>query len=662
MNFVASALLGLAILAAQVLHGGLLDPAFSILSAGLLTLAGLSALVAAVRNPVPSAPAALVCVGLFIGYVSWRCAHGPDAFQSRIELGQAWMGAMAFLIAYGGLTTTGSRLTVLGVLGFAASVQAGFGFLQFAQGGFSAPLGWFSENIRSIYEDRFPTRALGLFLNPNQFAWLMEWAALFSISLACWARTSVIGRFILGYLALVFIGALILSGSRGGMLSLGTGVVVFAVISVSAVSTMARRGRWPVILTSVGVVALGVAVAGIIYSSTWVSQARVDAMRVVGDVRAPFLEQGFREFQSAPLFGQGPGEFLYAARLYRTGIQANDAVFAHDDWLQTLGDYGFMGLALAVLAMAILMGGGIVRFFGLVKHHCRQHDRPQSNTAAILIGGISATTAFCAHSFVDFNMHVPANALLAAATLGLLAGTGGQATPRRAVSVGLLRGITGLGLAGIAVALGAFTWRHAFADYLSLRAQNALFGGEVWSVLDDTGAGLAWEENHAGLLATRAQALYSYQSAIQIDKDSDAAKSDPATIDRIRGWTPRKRAEVFQEAAECYKAAIRSQPRERSHYLGLAKCLTELRRPKAVNFEFVNAIARDPAHVFVYGNYSEILRDEGQFMRAVRILEVGRSLSGGGDFDDQWEQLQGELNPPPEEIDEVDTESSAESP
>lgn len=662
MNFVAAALLGLAILAAQVLHGGLLEPAFSIPSAGLLILAGLAAIAATGRNPVPSAPAAAFFVVLFAGYVCWRCMHGPDAFQSRVELGQALMGAMAFLVAYGGLTTTNSRFTVLGILGVAASVQAAMGFVQFAQGDFLAPQGWFSEMVRSFYEGRFLTRALGLFLNPNQFAWLMDWAALFSISLVCWGRISTIWRFLLGYLALVFVAASVLSASRGGIISLGAGLLIFTILTATAVCTMVRRGRWPMILALAGVVMGGGVVAWGIYSSTWVSQARVDAMRVVSDVRTPFFAQGVREFQSSPLLGLGAGEFRYEARLYRTGIQANDGVFAHNDWLQTLADYGIVGFGLAVLATALLVGGGINRFFGLVRNSCRQTDRPQSNTAAVLIGGISATTAFCVHSFVDFNMHVPANALLGATTLGLLAGTGGQASRLRPISAVALRGLTGLGLAAFAVAMGAFIWRHAFADYLALRAQNSLFRGEVWPVLSDTEAGLAREKDHAGLLATRAQALYSYQSAIQIDKESDAAKSDPATIRRIREWTPRKRAEIFRESVECYEAAIRSQPRERSHYLGLAKSLAEVRDTQAVNFEFINAIARDPAHAFAYGDYAEFLHGDGQFMRAVRILDVGRRLSGAEDFVDQWEQLQAELNPPPEEIESTDAERPEESP
>lgn len=650
MNFLAAALLGLAILAVQVLHGGLLVPAFSVPSDILLVLAAGAAVFAAMRNPAPVAPEALAAIAIFVGYLGWRAVHGADVYFGRVELGMALAGGLAFAIAHGGLTSVGSRFLFLGLVGAAAALQAVLGIAQFAFGDLTAPLGWFSNDLRAIYESRFSTRALGLFLNPNQFSWVMGWAALFSISISCWGRITVLARIVLIYLSLVFVGADVLSGSRGGVLGLLAGLVTFGAVSILAIATTLRRGRLGLSLATGGLLALAMGAGTLIYSTNWVTRGRVDAMRMIGDVRAPFFEHARRQFQVAPLLGEGPGSFLYAARLYRADAESNDALFAHDDWLQTLVDYGFVGFAIALLAIGILLGGAVRRFLAVVRRRARMDDRPQSNTAAVLLGAISSSIAFCVHSLTDFNMHLPANAFLGAATLGLLAGTGGLPASERRLPAVVLRAVSGLSIIALAVALGIFTWSHAYPDYEALRAQNSLAEGQVWPALKHADAGLAWENRHAALLAARGQALYSYESALRVD---DAAiKTFPPNSSgnpSLADWTPSRRKEIYEAAADAYERALQLQPRERSYRIARAEALREVRKFDQARSQFLEAIELDPGLASPYGRYADYLHDQGQFMRALRLFDVARGLSAGEDVADRFQDLQQELTPPADE-------------
>ncbi|MDD5199126.1 MAG: O-antigen ligase family protein [Terrimicrobiaceae bacterium] len=647
MSILAAILTAFAIIAAQVLHGGLMVPFFSVPSDTLLVVATLPALIAACRNPAPSAPGALAAVAVLIGYVAWRCLHAPDQFLGRVELGQALSAGLAFLIGYGGLTNTRARFVFLGIVGAVAFGQAVVGFVQFAHGGLAAPLGWFSPDLRAIYETRFVTRGHGLFLNPNQFAWLMTWAALFSVSLACWARVNVIARVVLVYLALVFIVADILSGSRGGMAGLLGGLGVFCLAGFVVVTTMLRRGRALILLGGALVVALCVGVGAFAYSSNWVVQGRVDALQL-GDIRSFLFEHARRQFEAAPLLGMGPGSFLYAARLYRTGNQANDAVFAHDDWLQTLVEYGFVGFALAILTALVLLGGGVQRFFSALRRLALTNDRPLSNSAAILAGAFSATAAFCIHSFTDFNMHVPANALLAGATLGLLAGTPGEPAGARRMQGGILRVFTAVAMVCMAAGLGLYTWQHGVSDTQSLRAQNSLHDGDIRATLAATEAGLKWEPNHAALLATLGRAWYAYESSLQFEGEAKNGKagSDESQEAAIVELTPEQRRKVYQSSADAFTKALKLQPMERSYEVELARALDEVGEPQQAKAHLIDVIRLDPAHAYAYASYADHIYEKGDLPAALHMYFIACQVPGSDYAISQVQSLQEEMNPP----------------
>jgi len=578
-------------------------------------------------------------------YLVWRCAHPSDHFLGRVEMGQVLAAVLAFAMGYGALTHTRARFVFFGVVLAGAVAQAGVGFFQFAQGGMVAPLGWFALDLQSVYAERFATRAHGFFVNPNQFAWLMGWATLSCVALASWARVHVITRVILIYLALMFLAADLLSGSRGGLLSLVAGGVAFGLVSVVGIATMLRRGRGLIISGAVFLVALCLGFGWFVYSSNWMIQGRMDAM-LFPDVREILLEHARRQFEVAPLLGMGPGMFGYAARLYRTGNQPSDAVFAHDDWLQTLVEYGFVGFSLALLVVLILLAGGVGRFFMALRRRVLAGERPLSNSAGVLLAAITTTVTFCVHSFTDFNLHIPANALLAGATLGLLAGTGGDPAGARRLPAGLLRTFTGGGIAVAAVALGLFVWWHGAADFYALRSANAYASGQVRAGLADANTGLTFRPDDAQLQALRGRGLSDFESAEQFELE---AKSDFSSAKGPDGeeLTPETRRKLYQAASDAFTAAIAQQPMERSLLVGRATALLEAGREESARKDLLEAIRLDPSHAYAYGAYGDYLYEKGHLDRALRIYTLGTTLPGGGYCGQQAESVREELAPTP---------------
>jgi O-antigen ligase len=640
MSVLCAILLGLAIVATQVLHGGLMIAGLSSPAFLLLAIAAIPAVVEAVRNRVFPGVGAIIAVAILLGYLAWRCLHAPDVYLGRIDLELVAACGVAFLIGAVGLGNLRAKYIFLGIVGIAAICQAVFGFLQFAKAGNLVPLEWFSLDLKGIYDPRFPERARGLFMNPNQFAWLMGWAALFSISLACWGRVPVIARVLLIYLSLMFIGADVLSASRGGLASLLVGLAMFALVSVAVVLMTMRRGK---VLTVVGVLLLlGVCLgAGYwTYTSNWVTQGRVDALQQK-DVRALFYAQAIRMFESQPVFGVGPEMFRYAARLYRVGRswgELNDPVYTHSDWLETLGEFGLVGFGLALLTLMVLLGGGMQRFFTVVRDRAASDSSPFTTSGAITLGAFCATVAFAIHSIVDFNMHVTANALLGATTLGLLAAGAplrAAPTPRMAgvlvhCTMACLVMIFGLGM-------GVLAWRHGLADWRDLRAKNDLAGGHVKAAIAQVDAGLALDSGNAGLLATRGRALYALESALQFKHAAEL--------------TPGQRHQIYLQAVDAYRAALALEPMEREYHTGLAKALAELPEADAARREFVEGIRLDPMQQYVYGAIGDYLDQTGDWDGALRYFEIGSQLPLADYCAQRANDVRDELNPPADEGD-----------
>jgi O-antigen ligase len=110
-----------------------------------------------------------------------------------------------------------------------------------------------------------------------------------------------------------------------------------------------------------------------------------------------------------PIFGTGLGTFENAYLRYQTTMPVSLFDHAHNDYVELITDTGAVGF-LIVIGMALLF---FRMNFKRWKHKHGMYGK------CIGAGGMSSLIAIATHSFTDFNLHIPANALLLAVIAGL---------------------------------------------------------------------------------------------------------------------------------------------------------------------------------------------------------------------------------------------------
>ena len=119
-----------------------------------------------------------------------------------------------------------------------------------------------------------------------------------------------------------------------------------------------------------------------------------------------------------PVWGVGPGHYDYRFRQYRPEQVQVRPVYAHNDFLNTLADWGVAGTALVAAAWVFLYSG-VWRTWRFVRASASDLGEKPSNKFAFVLGAALGLIALFCHSVVDFNMHIPANAILAIALMAL---------------------------------------------------------------------------------------------------------------------------------------------------------------------------------------------------------------------------------------------------
>jgi O-antigen ligase len=116
--------------------------------------------------------------------------------------------------------------------------------------------------------------------------------------------------------------------------------------------------------------------------------------------------------RSYPVFGCGLGGYETAfSRFKVSGVLVTDD-FAHNDYLQLLAELGLVGFTIgAVLAVSVVRMA--------LSKAVESEDQEERNFAVACVGSLAAILL---HSLVDFNLYIPANAMLLAWIAGMTVG------------------------------------------------------------------------------------------------------------------------------------------------------------------------------------------------------------------------------------------------
>jgi O-antigen ligase len=217
---------------------------------------------------------------------------------------------------------------------------------------------------------------------------------------------------------------LLLTGSRGGYVSMGAGLLTFMILS--AITILRTRQERPWVPLGLGMASLLIVAAGMgtFISRHYVLQSRASRLAGHGDPRPYLWQAALRQFRLEPALGTGSGTYLYYGRKFRSSEVKADPEYAHSDYLQFLAEFGVVGAALFMLVFVTHVWSGARFLQGAVRERQGSLGRLPSDSMAMGIGALSVFAACATHAVFDFNMHIPANALLTAFVLGLLASPG----------------------------------------------------------------------------------------------------------------------------------------------------------------------------------------------------------------------------------------------
>jgi hypothetical protein len=157
-----------------------------------------------------------------------------------------------------------------------------------------------------------------------------------------------------------------------------------------------------------------------------------------------------------PFFGTGPGTFAFIHSRDPISTLSWENVLIHDDYLNCVDDYGLVGFALVMFFVAAVT----LKFFQPLWVDNRWQDR------TLVATGLAAWCALLVHSWFDYNLHVPALALLLFALTGLAMGRikrdNGNSSNRSANLLPPLGPWLGWAVVGLSIAFGGEIVQTAF--------------------------------------------------------------------------------------------------------------------------------------------------------------------------------------------------------
>ena len=130
---------------------------------------------------------------------------------------------------------------------------------------------------------------------------------------------------------------------------------------------------------------------------------------LTGEGRSDLWAETIPLIRAYPVFGCGLGGYETAfSRFKISGVLVTDD-FAHNDYLQLLAELGLVGFVI-----------GAALAFSVVRTALRGAVKSSDPESALFRGGMCRRSAAIAlHSLADFNLYIPANAMLLAWIAGM---------------------------------------------------------------------------------------------------------------------------------------------------------------------------------------------------------------------------------------------------
>jgi len=355
-------------------------------------------------------------------FENWRTISVyPHATRTELLKILSYLGVFLLIINY--IDSKRKLMWVSTTIVFSGILVAVLGIVQ--KVAHAPKIYWFWEPLFKEDASFFAS-----FVNPNHFAGYIEMVIPLSIALfiSKWrhlAKNQIRGireflitvgseegcKFILfSFFIVLMVGALFLSSSRGGVVSFLGSMVYLLLMLVK------REKRRRNVFIVVGFLIC------IFSFLIWMGiRPLIEEFSTIQDLSRDYdIQYRFQNWKDAgklvqdfPLFGVGLDTFSAIFPKYKTIELQYYYLYLENDYLQLLCEVGIIGFGIFLWF--------ILSFFRQIESGNLKHEgRGMSSIHYIsLYGCLTSVVAIMIHSFWDFNMHIPSNALLLSMIMGL---------------------------------------------------------------------------------------------------------------------------------------------------------------------------------------------------------------------------------------------------
>jgi O-antigen ligase len=275
-------------------------------------------------------------------------------------------------------------------------------------------LGGPSFDIFFIHDARLKT-ASGTFINRNHFAGYLELCLGLGIGLmvgyqsqqplsanwrdiaVSWMKLLFSEKLPLRIFLVIMVIALVMSRSRMGNSAF---FVSMGICSVLGLIIFRKHS------TSLAILFISMIMIDVLIVSTWFGleqlATRLQQTEMQHEIRLDVNQNAVKWIQDYWLTGSGAGSFAAVFPQYRDSSIVAFFDYAHNDYLQILGEYGLIG-SFFFLTLVLLW---------IVKSINVQVTGKQWLVRGIAFGALFSLFSLLIHSFTDFNLYIQANAAL----------------------------------------------------------------------------------------------------------------------------------------------------------------------------------------------------------------------------------------------------------
>jgi len=334
----------------------------------------------------------------------------------------------------------------------------------------SAMESWLFRHKTWYIDREYHTRASGTYVNPNHMAGFLEMLLPLALAYTMIGRGRAVTKIFLGYASLAMMAGIGVSVSRGSWIA--TTLILLLFFAILAIHNTHR-------VPALVLMFLLVMGCTFFIARTEFFQRRFRdtfaSGRIEQDTRILVWDATLRMYRDHPWFGVGPGHFDFRFREYRPEEIQLRPDRAHNEFLNLLADWGVIGAAIVAWALLCVFVG-VVQTWKHVRRPESEFAANRSNKFSFFLGTFLGLLAVLVHSSVDFNMQIPANAILVFCLAALLSSQLRHATDKYWVEPGVIwKGLLSLALLGF-VGYGSAQGVRLAREYRWL----TLAEGESW--------------------------------------------------------------------------------------------------------------------------------------------------------------------------------------